>query len=188
MSSLRESIRCKWLAHASREWSDTCTASGRQRMRRRSRHTFFILLLAFTLDRSSAAAATLAASGDASISQDASAGTYTLRAGGAALTLAVDRSRDFEIVSLISPSGQTWAGSAVPDSSVHVGSRTLPFGNRAAGFSFESADATTRGHTLQLDVVYVLASAGLTLTRHYAIVPGSPSFETWTTYSAAAAS
>jgi alpha-galactosidase len=154
-------------------------------MQRQPRHTFFILLLAVTLDRTSADAATLAADGDASISQDAAAGTWTLRAGGAALTLAIDRSRDFELVSVISPSGQKWAGGTVPDTSVHVGTRTVPFGNRAAGFAYENAAVTTSGNTLRLDATYALASANLTVTRHYAIVAGSPSFETWTTYAAA---
>ncbi|HJZ70427.1 MAG TPA: glycoside hydrolase family 36 protein [Vicinamibacterales bacterium] len=156
-------------------------------MRRRSSHTFFTVLFAITLHGTAAGAATLATSGDASISQDTAAGTWTLRAGGAALTLAVDRSRDFQLVSLVSPSGQKWAGGSVPDSSVHVGSRTLPFGNRADGFALENAAVTTRGNLLQLDATYTLASANLTLTRHYAIVSGSPSIETWTTYTAVSA-
>jgi alpha-galactosidase len=153
-------------------------------MQRRSRHTFFIILLVLALDRTPAHAATLVANGDASISQDAAAGTWTLRAGGAALTVAIDRSRDFELVSVSSPSGRQWAGGTVPDTSVHIGTRTVPFGNRAAGFAYENAAATTSGNTLQLDATYALSSANLTMTRHYAVVPGSPSFETWTTYAA----
>src|SRR5262244_1726779 len=137
-------------------------------MRRRSSHRFFTLLFAVTLHRTPAAAATLAASGDASISQDTAGGTWTLRAGGAAVTLIVDRAHDFELLSLVSPSGQKWAGGSVPDSSVHVGSRTLPFGNRADGFAYETAAVTTSGHTLQLDATYALAAANLTVTRHYA--------------------
>src|SRR5262249_22966137 len=69
----------------------------------------------------------------------------------------------------------------------HVGSRTLPFGNRADGFAYENAAVTTSGDTLRLDATYALASANLTVTRHYAIVSGSPSFETWTTYASASA-
>ncbi|HKB12569.1 MAG TPA: glycoside hydrolase family 36 protein [Vicinamibacterales bacterium] len=133
-------------------------------------------------------AQTIATSGDASIAQDTAAGTWTLRAGGASLTLAIDRARDFELVSLISPSGQKWAGGAAPDTSVRVGPRPVPLGNRAAGFAYESAAATTSGNTLQLNATYSLASAGLTVIRHYAIVSGSPSFETWTTYTASATS
>jgi alpha-galactosidase len=158
-------------------------------MSRRSRHTFFILALALIVNPAAAAdAATVATDGDASITRDAAAATWTLRAGGAVLTLAVDRTRDFEFVSLISPSGQRWAGGAVPDSSVHVGTRTVPFGNRAAGFTYDNATVTTAGHTLQLNATYALAAANLTVTRHYAIVAGTPSFETWTTYTAASAS
>jgi alpha-galactosidase len=154
-------------------------------MRQRSRHTFFILLFAAILRITPAAADTIASSGDASIAHDAAAGTWTLRAGGAALTLAIDRSRDFALVALTSPSGQTWAGGSTPDTSVHVGTRTLPFGNRAAGFALQDAGVTPNGRTLQLDATFTLASANLTVTRHYGVVDGSPTFEAWTTYSAA---
>ena len=43
------------------------------------------------------AATVVAQQGDASMSHDATAGTWTLAAGGATLTLALDPSRDFSI-------------------------------------------------------------------------------------------
>src|SRR5262249_584372 len=54
-------------------------------------------------------------------------------------------------------------------------------------FAYENAAVTTSGKTLQLDATYALASANLTVTRHYAVISGSPSFETWTTYASGSA-
>ncbi len=115
-------------------------------------------------------------------------GSWTLSAAGASLTLALDPSRDFAIVSLLSASGATWNTSAAADTFVRVGSRTLAFGSRPAGFAYRDVAVVTSGNTLRLDATFGLAADGLTFTRHYAIVPGSPSFEAWTTYEGAGAS
>ena len=142
-----------------------------------------ILFVASLASRTAAAAPTVVAQqGDAAISHDASAGTWTLSAAGASLTLALDPSRDFAIVRLLSATGTSWTVGVAADSTVRVGGRSLPFGSRTAGFAFEEAAVVTRGGTLQLDAAFRLAADGLTLTRHYAIVSGSPSFEAWTTY------
>jgi hypothetical protein len=138
---------------------------------------------------SPAAAATVVAQrDDAIIAHDASAGSWTLSTAGASLTLALDPSRDFAIVSLLSASGATWTTSAAADTFVRVGSRTLAFGSRPAGFAYRDVAVVTSGNTLRLDATFGLAADGLTFTRHYAIVPGSPSFEAWTTYEGAGAS
>ena len=147
--------------------------------------TVVALLLFTCLDgcRHTLTAATLVAQqGDAAIAHDAEAGTWTLSAGGASLTLALDPSRDFAIVSLLSASGTAWTTSAAADSAVRVGTRSLALGNRSAGFAYRDAAVVARGRGLQLDATFRLAADGLTVTRHYAIVPGSPSFEAWTTY------
>jgi alpha-galactosidase len=142
------------------------------------------LLAAVSLGRAPVTAAVVASSGDASITHDESAGTWTLTAGGTTLKLAIDASRDFSIVSLTTSSGVAWAGSA-PDNLIHLGDQSLPFGNRAAGFKFHDATVDTSGDRLQLNATFELASAGLRLTRHYAIVNGSPAFEAWTTFTPA---
>ncbi len=123
--------------------------------------------------------------GDASIARDTAAGTWTLAAGGAALTLALDASRNFALLSLTSASGAAWAASPAADSVVHVGTQSLAFGSRAAGFTYRGVTTETRGATLQLNATFLLASDALTVTRHYAIVSGSPTFEAWTTYQGA---
>ena len=146
----------------------------------------FVLLLSLTLVRgSTAAAATVVAqNGDASIERDTAAGTYALYAGGAALTLAVDSSRDFEVLSLISASGRTWSIAGASDSLIRTGGRTLALGNRASGFEYRGATVDSHAGSLQLHVSYALPAANLVVTRHYAVVPGSPSFEAWTSFTA----
>ena len=159
-------------------------------MTHRSTHALStIALLATLVTATDAKAATVVAQqGDAAISHDPTAGTWTLAAGGAAMTLALDASRDFAIMRLVSASGTPWTLGAAADSTVRVGGRSFAFGSRTAGFTFEEANAVTRGATLQLDATFRLAAEHLTLTRHYAIVSGSPTFEAWTTYAGTGAS
>jgi alpha-galactosidase len=146
-----------------------------------------LALACFLLLAAPASAAVVAQVDDAIIAHDTAAGTWTLTAGGATLTLALDPSRDFALVSLISPSGKPWTTAAVADSFVRVANHALPFGSRAEGFSYQNVTVDTAARRLQLNASFTLASAGLRLTRHYAIVPGSPSFETWTSYTATTA-
>jgi alpha-galactosidase len=153
-------------------------------MTHRSRRTLSAILLVATIiaGTTAEAATVVAQEGDAAISHDPNAGTWTLAAGGALLTLALDPSRDFAIVSLLSASGTSWSIGAAADSVVLVGGRSLPFGSRTAGFAFEDAAVAVHDATLQLNATFRLTAGGLTVTRHYAIVPGSPTFEAWTTY------
>ena len=128
------------------------------------------------------AATPVAQQGDASIVHDASAGTWTLAAAGASLTLALDPSRDFAVVSLLSASGTKWNAGAAADTFVRIGGRTLAFGNRPAGFTYRDVAVVAHGNTLRLDATFGLQADNLTITRHYAIVSGSAAFEAWTTY------
>jgi alpha-galactosidase len=158
-------------------------------LRLSTRSLLVIVLFATLIGATPAAAATIVAQqGDAAIAHDAAAGSWTLSAGGAALTLALDATRDFAIISLRSASGTAWTTSSAADSFVRVGTRSLALGSRPAGFAYGDATVVTRGNTLQLNATFLLASDSLTVTRHYAIVSGSPSFEAWTTYEGAGAS
>src|SRR5438477_507331 len=157
------------------------------RSMRRSIRTLSLSLLLAIFGRTPvhAAADVAARNGDASIEHDRAAGTWTIKAGGAALTLALDATRDFALLALISPAGRAWALGAAPDSFVRVGGRSLPFGNRASGFAFDGADVAAHDNTLQLSAAFTLGD--LRITRHYAVVPGAPAFEAWTTYAARSA-
>ena len=132
--------------------------------------------------RVDAAATVVAQDGDASIAHDVSAGTWTLAAGGASMTLGIDGGRDFEVLQLLSASGASWAIGTAPDSALRVNGQVVNFGTRAAGFSLLSVATTSTNGRLQLDATYNLTSANLQLVRHYVIVSGSPTFEAWTTY------
>src|SRR5262245_32999407 len=126
-------------------------------------------------------AATLAASGDATISHE-TAGTRISAPGGAPLPLSADSSRDFAVLRLLSPSGKTIAQTGVSDSLIQANGSAVPFGRRSAGFTFENVNVETLGSKLQLSASFTLTSARLRVTRHYAIVSGSPTFEVWNTY------
>ena len=143
-----------------------------------------VIVLVSVLSTSSPAyAATIAETlGDASIAHDAQAGTWTISAAGAALTIAADSSRDFQMLALVSPSGRRWLASAAAGTFVTVNGSALVFGSRAAGFQYESATTTNDGHLLRFDASFLLRSAGLRLVRHIAVADGSPTFEVWTTF------
>jgi alpha-galactosidase len=70
----------------------------------------------------------------------------------------------------------------LPDTQINVGGRTLPFGNRAAGFVFQNVATSVTGLTVRLDATFDLPAARLRVTRHYAATSGTPTFETWTTF------
>jgi hypothetical protein len=80
---------------------------------RSARRRCAILLFTFLVGcHAAAASTTIAQQGDAAILHDKPAGTWTLTAGGATLTLALDPTRDFAIVSLVSASGTPWTTAA----------------------------------------------------------------------------
>lgn len=128
----------------------------------------------------------VAVAGDASITHDPDAGTWTLSAGGTALTLALDRSRDFQVVRLATSSKIPWTVDTLTDATVTINGAQLVFGSRASGFTLENVTAQTvvAGAALQLDATFDLKAASLRITRHYAIATGSPTFETWNTFQA----
>jgi alpha-galactosidase len=152
-------------------------------MRLRPTVNNFLFLTLTLIGAGPAGAATVATSGDAIVAHDQGAGTWSVSAAGTTLTLAIDPSRDFSVTRLVTASGKQWIGAAAPDSLVTFGQETLPFGSRSAGFVYQGVTvgpSVTNG--LQLNAVFDLSSAGLRVTRHYAVVSGSPTFEAWTTY------
>jgi alpha-galactosidase len=128
---------------------------------------------------------TLVQSGDASIARDTQAGTCVLSAGGTVLTLQIDTARDFKVLSLASGTGASWISTATTDTTVTVDGSPLAFGRRADGFVLNDVAASQSSSYLQLDATFDLPPAGLRFVRHYRITPGTPSFETWTTFAGA---
>jgi alpha-galactosidase len=147
------------------------------------RRTQFVLLALLTVHPATTSAATLVKAGDASIAQDAPAGTWSISAGGATLTLTLDPGRDFQIVSLVGVSKKPWVAEAKPDTLITIDGTALPFGSRAAGFVYQNVTTSTQpNQILTLDATFDLPKAGLRITRHYRVVSGSPTFEAWNTY------
>jgi len=83
--------------------------------------------------------------------------TWTLTAAGTALTLAIDPTRDFAILNLVTTSDQAWTMGAAADSFVHTGNQTVAFGSRAH-FAYENVTTETRGNTLQLNAAFTLTA------------------------------
>lgn len=120
--------------------------------------------------------------GSAFVSRDTATRTWTIGSAGASLTVALDRSTDFSIVRFGSDEGQAWVAGTTPDTVINVGGQSLPFGKRTAGFVYVGATTLVRGTTVQLDATFDLPQWRLRVTRHYAATSGSPTFETWTTF------
>ena len=131
-----------------------------------------------------AAAESVAILGDASIAQDSRFGTWTVSAGGAQMTVLIGGSQDYALTSFVGPSGANCLQAAGTDTIVTVDGVPHAFGRRADGFAYASATARGDGHRLQLDATFVLRPQNLSVTRHIAVVPGSPTFEVWTTFQA----
>jgi alpha-galactosidase len=147
------------------------------------RHIVFAALCTFFMSSSARAAGNVVAQdGDASISRDASSGTWTLSAAGATLVVTSDSGRDFSVGQFNSASGVSWTIGTAADSTLRVRGQLLTFGARADGFSFRSASTSNNGGRLEFAATYDLPTADLQLTRHYAVVSGSPTIEAWTTY------
>lgn len=127
-------------------------------------------------------AAVVESLGGARISRDDSARTYTLGAGGASLTLAIDRSADYQLVSLESPTGRKWTPSAAPDTWVVINGKAEPLGSRAANFDYERVTTENTGHSLVLHAAYRYRPGNIRVIRHVSIVDGSPTFEMWTSF------
>jgi alpha-galactosidase len=120
--------------------------------------------------------------GSAFISNDAATRTWSIGSAGVTLTLSLDRSKDFEIVQFASARGRPWIPPGESDSVIHIAGETLPFGRRASGFLYRGVTTLVRGDTVQLNATFDLPAFQLRLTRHYAATNGSPTFETWTTF------
>jgi alpha-galactosidase len=143
-----------------------------------------LALLAFIASFAGTARATtvVEALGDARITRDEAAGAWTVSAGGASLTLVSDAGRDFQITGLTGPSGRNWLTAAGAGTVVTVNGAVLAFGNRGAGFEYESTTTSQDGHVVRLDTQFLLRAPGVRVTRHIAATSGSPSFELWTTF------
>jgi alpha-galactosidase len=147
-----------------------------------SRYVGWVLFLSLLVVTPAQGADSVQALGDAYISYDSAAGTWTLGAGSATLALRIDAASDYQVVRLLSASGQNWTSQAQPDTAIVVNGTTFPFGSRASGFRYEAVSTSNDGHLLRLDAVFTLVPVNLLVTRHVAVTDGTPTFEVWTTF------
>lgn len=124
----------------------------------------------------------VAEAGSAFVVQDKATKTWTIGSAGASLTLGLDPSTDFSVIRFGLDTGAPWVSGTAPDTVINVGGQSLPFGKRGAGFVYVGTATQARGATVQLDATFDLPQWRLRVTRHYAATSGSPTFETWTTF------
>ena len=153
-------------------------------MVRKPSRTLMVLVVLLGLATSAPlmTADTVVRAGSASISNDPDAATWTIRSFGTSLTLEFDATHDFRVIRLASPTGEPRTIGTLPDTQITVDGKALPFGSRAAGFVFRNVATSIDNFTVKLDVTYDLPSVKLSTTRHYLAASGSPTFETWTTF------
>src|SRR5262245_13249077 len=159
-----------------------CVPSTTRREQRRLT-TLVICGLLLGVSRPSASA-TVERLGTATISQDDSARTWTLSAGGASLVLRIDRTGDYQAARFESPTGRNWLLDSTTDTWVIINGKPEPFGRRDVGFDFERVQTFNSGTSLRLDAIYRYRPANVRVARHIAITDGSPTFELWTTFEA----
>ncbi len=141
----------------------------------------FVFLLASFPSLSAAAPRVVERAGFASISVDDAQRTWTIASSGSAIVLGLHASRDFEIVRASTQSGRRWALGGLPDTFLRIGTKTVAFGSRPAGFVYTDVTTSATGLTVQINATFDLPASRLRATRHYAATSGSPAFETWTT-------
>jgi hypothetical protein len=141
------------------------------------RNMLLSVLIALLFTPPSARASTVVQTlGDASVVRDSGAGTWTIGAGGATLTLALDASRDFQVLTFVSPSGLSWLVDGTAGTGLTLNGSFMAFGNAAAGFLYEDVTTSNDGHVHRLDAVR-FRSADLRVVRHFAVVSGSPTLK-----------
>jgi hypothetical protein len=121
----------------------------------------------------------VAAKSDAYVSVDNAGRSWTIGNHVVSLVLSAD-SGDLRIVRFVrADTGRPWALSSEPDTFITVNGQPLPLG-RSGGFSVDTPQVSvTRGGVL-LNLRLSLPGK-LAVARHYAVYPGSPTIETWTT-------
>jgi len=145
---------------------------------------FLTLLSLFITSTSSSFAATVESLGDARIDHGVRSGSWTISAGGASLSVTLDPSKDYEVTAIVSPSGRNWIGVKGPDTVVTADGVQHAFGSRDDGFSYAFVSTGNDGRHLQIDAAFTLQPQNLLVTRHLAVVSGSPTFEVWTSFRA----
>src|SRR5438270_11535488 len=111
------------------------------------RRALFLLLPFVLAAHALATAAPVATAGDASITHDSKAGTWSISAGGATLTLSLDPGRDFAVLKLASSINRAWTVGTAPDTVLVLDGRTMPFGSTTAGFTCEDVSVSSNAST-----------------------------------------
>jgi hypothetical protein len=143
-----------------------------------------VAILAFGCASATAAPTVIQAKGSASITFDPALSAWTIASAGTALALTAGPGVDFAVAQFVTTSKTPWSLAATPDTTVIANGVPRLFGSRQEGFVCQEPTTTAMGTLLRLDATCDLRNPALRVTRHYAVVSGSPTIETWTTYEA----
>jgi alpha-galactosidase len=124
----------------------------------------------------------LAAVGDAAIYYDDRGLIWHLKNSFVAFTLAMDRTGALRAARLANPeTGRDWTIDAGPDTAVVLADGTLALGP-SNGLAYEGFEVEEINGGLELRFGFRSTARRLHAIRHYALYPGSPAIETWTTF------
>lgn len=122
----------------------------------------------------------LASAGDAYVTYDADAESWTIGTSGISLTVALDPRVGLKVTSVSSPYTGEWGAADAPDTQITLGSQRMILGSRS--LVFEAADTTEYRGGVRLDLSFLSSSPPAKVTRSYVCYPQSPIVETWTTF------
>jgi len=152
-------------------------------MRRRAVIVGFLSFLCATIAANRPVfAATVESLGDATIDNDPRTGSWTVTAGRATMSFGLNASQNYTVTSILSPTGTEWIRTSGPDTIVTADGASHEFGNLSQGFGSPVVSTRRDERRLELDIAYTLQPQNLVVTRHIAVVSGSPTFEVWTSF------
>ncbi len=125
--------------------------------------------------------AAIAVSGDAHVTHDSNADTWTIGTDDLELTVGFDALRTLTVQKLVNPvTNRAWDIAPAPDTSVTLAGETLTLTASGASVSLVSTDAQVAGAGVLLTFTFEHRARGARIQRFYACYPGSPTIETWT--------
>jgi alpha-galactosidase len=123
--------------------------------------------------------------GDAFVSVDAQAQTWTIGNGRLHARFRLNQNRDFVLDQILNPqTGQAFASMGESDSTATINGSPAPIGSASAGWSLDNVATSGTGDAVQLSFTFRSSRVGVVVERSYASYSGSPVIEAWTTFRA----
>ena len=129
------------------------------------------------------AADRVASAGDAYITRDEGARTWTIGNALVTATIQIENDRELRLLQFANAtSGHRWEAGAGPDAVVSVDGRESAIGAPEAGYHLVNVIPRSDDTAVQLTVLYELREAHLQVGRHYVVYADTPALEAWTEF------